>query len=54
MYIINNKYIDNLPLELVELIKEYIPINILLFLNKYYYYNNHNYITNIIKKKTNI
>ena len=47
---INLSYISRLPLELEDIIKSFIPISVLLTLNKQYYVKYHKYIKEFINK----
>ena len=42
------KFIDKLPDELIDIIKEYLPIHVTTFLNKSFYNNNHHFLKKFI------
>jgi hypothetical protein len=46
--------LNKLPIEIIKIIKEYIPLLYLVFLNKEYYFKYHNLFTESIKSKSEI
>jgi hypothetical protein len=46
---LNNLLFNRLPLEIIDLIQQYIPLKILFFINSYYYFTNHKQITILLK-----
>ena len=48
------KNLNKLPIELIEIIKEYLSLLTLIFLNKEYYFKYHNLFTESIKSKSEI
>jgi len=44
--------VNKLPIEIIDIIKEYVPLLIFVFLNKEYYFKYHNLFTESIKSKS--
>ena len=44
--------LNNLPIEIIDIIKDYIPLLTFVFLNKEYYFKYHNLFTESIKSKS--